>query len=152
MQKNPFNLIVGSLLGDGTAMYDALKTKLTVVWILLGVGLMWWVLANRPAGPKKETHPGNAIACANMNVEGIKEGLIKETEDDWSVVYVTDLWNQIPSYGKDELGYYFALCKSENEKTEIRLVSNDSVVGEYVIDLDYRMRTGLPVDHLIPGQ
>lgn len=133
-------------------MYDALRTKIIVVWILLGAGLMWWMLENHPSGPNKEPHPGNAVACANLGIEGVKEGLIQEREDDWSVVYVTDRWDQIPTHEKNELGYYIALCKSENEVTEMRRASDSSTLRKFVIDLDYRMRNGLPFEHLVPGQ
>ncbi len=132
-------------------MYESLKTRLNILWIVLALGLAWWVIANRPAGPERKPHPENATACANMGVTGIKEGLIKETEDDGSVVYVTELWDQVPAYEKDEFGYYMALCKSATEKTEIRRASNGETIRKYVIDLDYRMTHGLPTDHIIPG-
>ncbi len=133
-------------------MYDALRSKLIVVWILLGAGLMWWVLENHPSGPKKGPHPGNESACAAMGIEGVKEGLVEKVEDDYSVVYVTDRWDQVIGSQKDQIGYYFALCKSPDEVTEIRRASDDSLIRTFVIDLDYRMQNGLPIDHLVPGQ
>lgn len=125
-------------------MHESLKTKLNVLWIALALGLGWWMMSNRPAGPTKGPHPDNKIACANMGITGIKEGLIEKTEDDWAVVYVTGKWDQVPSYEQEELGYYIALCKSATEKTEIRRASDGETIHTYVIDLHYRMTHGLP--------
>lgn len=133
-------------------MYDALRTKLIVVWILLGAGLMLWVLENRPSGPLKEPHPGNATACANWSVKGVKERLIHKVEDDYAVVYVTDRWDQVDERQKETVGHFFALCKSPNEVTEIRRASDGSHLRTFVIDLDYRIQNGLPFKHLVPGQ
>lgn len=133
-------------------MYDSLKTRLNVACIVVAALLMWWMFSNHPAGPRKKPHPGNETACANLNIEGVKEGLIHEAEDDGSVVYVTDRWDQVYESEKDEIGYYYALCKSANEKTEIRKASDGTTLRTFVIDLDYRIRNGLPTGHLVPGQ
>ncbi|MCA9483444.1 MAG: hypothetical protein KC553_06915 [Nitrospina sp.] len=132
-------------------MHESLKTKLHVLWIVLGTALIWWVMANRPSGPERSPHPENSVACANMGINGIKDGLIEETEDGWAVVYVTERWDQIPSYEQEQLGYYIALCKSASEKTEVRRASGGETLRTFVIDLNYRMAHGLPTGHILPG-
>ena len=86
-----------------------------------------------------------------MGINGIKDGLIEETEDGWAVVYVTERWDQIPSYEQEQLGYYIALCKSASEKTEVRRASGGETLRTFVIDLNYRMAHGLPTGHILPG-
>lgn len=133
-------------------MHEALRSKLIVFLILLGAGLMWWVLENHPSGPRKGPHPGNQSACAAMGIEGVKEGLIEKVEDDYSVVDVTDRWDQVIGSQKDQIGKNFALCRSPDEVTEIRRASDNSLLRTFVINLDFRMKHGLPIGPLVPGQ
>ena len=78
-----------------------------------------------------------------MDIIGVKEGLIVKAESEGRVVYVSNDWDMISVEGKEEIGYWLALCRSPNERVEIRNAETQKKIREFAIDLHYKKTHGL---------
>lgn len=114
------------------------KTAVTFFSILLIASFVYFTITK----PSK-TKPVNP-ACGNMDIAGVKEGVIVHTEDEGRVVYVSKDWELIPMEGKEEIGYWLALCRSPDERVEIRSAETKEKIRKFVIDLHYKATHGLP--------
>ncbi len=76
-------------------------------------------------------------ACKNMDIIGVKEGIIVKTEDDGRYVYVSKKWETVMVDEKDEIGHWLALCRSPDEWVEIRDAESGEKIHKYVIDIHY---------------
>lgn len=118
-------------------MNNHFKTILTMFAVVFMVAFAFREVTKR--SKTKTVNP----ACAQMNIIGVKEGLVVRTEDKGRVVYVSSDWDLIPMEGKEELGYWLALCRSPDERVEIRSAETGRVIREYVIDLHYKATHGI---------
>lgn len=109
--------------------------------LLLLIASLVYLTISKPQKPK----PPNP-ACANMDITGIKEGLIARIEDKGRIVYMSKDWDLIPMEEKERLGFWLALCRSPNERVELRDAETKKKIREFVIDLHYKMSNGLPIN------
>ena len=82
-------------------------------------------------------------ACEKMDIIGVKEGLIARIEDKGRVVYVSKDWDQISVEEKESVGNWLALCRSPDERVEIRSAETGKVIRRFVIDLHYKATHGI---------
>lgn len=109
--------------------------------IVLASGLYVFELRKLSVEPKEPE-----AACRKTDIIRVKPGIIDRTEKDGEIVYVTKKWDSVLTGGKEEIGYWLALCQSPNEYVEIRNTETDEKITEYKIDLHYRLTHGLDVD------
>ncbi len=94
--------------------------------------------------PQKSNPPNPA--CATMDITGIKEGLVVDIEDKGHIVYMSKDWDLIPMEEKERVGFWLALCRSPNERVELRDAETRKKIREFAIDLHYKMTHGLPIN------
>ena len=120
-------------------MTSANVTIVTMV-LLLMAGLVFYEVNKPTESPHK-----HSVACKNMDIIGVKEGIIVKTEDDGRDVYVSKKWESIMVDEKDEIGHWLALCRSPDEWVEIRNAESGDKIKKYVIDMHYKATHGLPL-------
>ena len=118
-------------------MTSANVTIVTMVILLMG-GLVFYEVHKTVASPHK-----HSPVCKNMDIVGVKKGIIVKTEDDGRYVYVSKKWESILIDEKDEIGHWLALCRSPDEWVEIRNAESGEKIHKYVIDMHYKATHGL---------
>lgn len=128
----------GRATDAGACMNSHLKTLVVFFSILPLASLIYFEAVKR--SKTKSLNP----ACEKMDIVGVKEGIVVRTEDNGRVVYVTKVWDQISTDEKDETGHWLALCRSPDERVEIRSAETGKVIRKFVIDLHYKATHGIP--------
>ena len=121
-------------------MFNSPKTLMVTMGIVLALGLFYFEISKLSEEPKEPE-----AACRTTDIIRVKPGIIDRTEGDGKFVYVTEKWERVISYEKEEIGYWLALCKSPDEYVEIRDAETGKTIDTYKIDMHYRMTHGLPM-------
>ena len=121
-------------------MFNSPKTLMVTMGIVLALGLFYFEISKLSEEPKEPE-----AACRTTDIIRVKPGIIDRTEEGGKFVYVTEKWERVISYEKEEIGYWLALCKSPDEYVEIRDAETGKTIDTYKIDMHYRMAHGLPM-------
>ena len=121
-------------------MFNSPKTLMVTMGIVLALGLFYFEISKLSEEPKEPE-----AACRTTDIIRVKPGIIDRTEEDGKFVYVTEKWERVISYEKEEIVYWPALCKSPDEYVEIRDAETGKTIDTYKIDMHYRMTHGLPM-------
>ena len=121
-------------------MFNSPKTLMVTMGIVLALGLFYFEISKLSEEPKEPE-----AACRTTDIIRVKPGIIDRTEEDGKFVYVTEKWERVISYEKEEIGYWRALCKSPDEYVEIRDAETGKTIDTYKIAMHYRRTHGRPM-------